>query len=113
MPTDNEIVIYGMGKIWRVPVGLGVDRECRQRVDHEVVDDHRIVADAYLRDRVQLTRFMLSAGVNARAERHDGATALDFAKSRRARLIKDSKKSKREQQDLSDLNKIIALLGRV
>jgi hypothetical protein len=55
---------------------------------------------------------MLSAGVNARARRDDGVTALDLAKSRRARLIKDANKSKREQQDLSDLNKIIALLGR-
>ncbi len=29
MPTDNEIVIYGLGKIWRVPVGLGMEKPAR------------------------------------------------------------------------------------
>ncbi|TAK47753.1 MAG: amidohydrolase [Saprospiraceae bacterium] len=29
MPTDNEIVIYGLGKIWRVPVGLGVEKPAK------------------------------------------------------------------------------------
>ncbi|HFA49788.1 MAG TPA: amidohydrolase [Bacteroidetes bacterium] len=29
MPDDNEIVIYGMGKIWRVPVGLGVEKPAK------------------------------------------------------------------------------------
>ncbi len=29
MPTDNEIVIYGLGKIWRVPVMLGAEKPGR------------------------------------------------------------------------------------
>lgn len=29
MPGDNEIVIYGLGKIWRVPVGLGVEKPAK------------------------------------------------------------------------------------
>jgi imidazolonepropionase-like amidohydrolase/Tol biopolymer transport system component len=29
MPTDNEIVIYGLGKIWRVPVGLGMEKPAK------------------------------------------------------------------------------------
>jgi imidazolonepropionase-like amidohydrolase/Tol biopolymer transport system component len=29
MPADNEIVIYGLGKIWRVPVGLGVEKPAK------------------------------------------------------------------------------------
>lgn len=29
MPTDNEIVIQGLGKIWRVPVGLGVEKPAK------------------------------------------------------------------------------------
>jgi dipeptidyl aminopeptidase/acylaminoacyl peptidase len=29
MPTDNEIVIYGLGKIWRVPVGLGMEKQAK------------------------------------------------------------------------------------
>lgn len=29
MPADNEIVIYGLGKIWRVPVGLGMEKPAR------------------------------------------------------------------------------------
>ncbi|MEZ4952805.1 MAG: hypothetical protein R2825_04425 [Saprospiraceae bacterium] len=29
MPDDNEIVIYGQGKIWRVPVGMGVEKRAR------------------------------------------------------------------------------------
>ncbi|MCB0522262.1 MAG: PD40 domain-containing protein [Saprospiraceae bacterium] len=29
MPADNEIVIYGLGKIWRVPVGLGMEKPAK------------------------------------------------------------------------------------
>lgn len=29
MPADNEIVIQGLGKIWRVPVGLGVEKPAK------------------------------------------------------------------------------------
>lgn len=29
MPTDNEIVIYGLGKIWRVPVMLGAEKPAK------------------------------------------------------------------------------------
>src|SRR5690606_2168404 len=29
MPDDNEIVIYGLGKIWRVPVGLGMEKPAK------------------------------------------------------------------------------------
>ncbi|MCF8246650.1 MAG: amidohydrolase family protein [Saprospiraceae bacterium] len=29
MPTDNEIVIYGMGKLWRVPVMLGAEKPAK------------------------------------------------------------------------------------
>jgi hypothetical protein len=97
-------------RIFKLLIRQGVDLNARHEDGETLL--HRIVADAYLKDREQLTRFMLSAGVNARARRDDGVTALDLAKSRRARLIKDANKSKREQQDLSDLNKIIALLGR-
>jgi len=97
-------------RIFKLLIRQGVDLNAQHKDGETLL--HRIVADAYLRDREQLTRFMLSAGVNARIERDDGVTALDLAKSRRARLIKDSNRSKREQQDLSDLNKIIALLGR-
>lgn len=96
-------------RIFRLLIRQGVDVNARHKDGETLL--HRIVADAYLKDREQLTRFMLSAGVNARARRDDGVTALDLAKLRRARLIRDADKSKREQQDLSDLNKIIALLG--
>ena len=97
-------------RIFKILIKQGVDLNAQHKDGETLL--HRIVADAYLKDREQLTRYMLAAGVNARVERHDGMTALDLAKSRRDRLIKDSKKYKREQQDLSDINKIIALLGR-
>ena len=29
MPADNEIVIQGLGKIWRVPVGLGMEKPAK------------------------------------------------------------------------------------
>lgn len=97
-------------RIFELLIEHGVNLNARHKDGETLL--HRIVADAYLKDREPLTRFMLAAGVNARVARHDGMTALDLAKSRRDRLIKDPKQSKREQQDLSDLNKIIELLGR-
>ena len=97
-------------KIFEILVRHGVDLNARHKDGETLL--HRIVADGYLKDREQLTRYMLSAGVNAGAERDDGMTALALARSRRDKLVEDPKKSKHEKQDLSDLNKIIALLER-
>ena len=95
-------------KIFEILVRHGVDLNARHKDGETLL--HRIAADGYLKDREQLTRFMLSAGVNPRAKRQDGMTALDLARSRRDKLVEDPKKSKHERQDLSDLNKMIALL---
>ena len=96
--------------VFNLLISRGADLNARHKDGETLL--HRIVADAYLKDRVQLTRFMLSAGVNAHAERQDGTTALDLARTRKARLTRDSNQSERERQDLSDLNQIIALLKR-
>ena len=96
--------------LFELLIEQGVDLNARHKDGETLL--HRVVADAYLKDREPITRFLLTAGVNARVERHDGMTALDLAQSRRDKLINAPKKSKQEQQDLSDLNKIIELLGR-
>jgi ankyrin repeat protein len=104
------IELDGKLSIFKILIKQGVDLNARHKDGETLL--HRVVADAYLKDREPITRFLLAAGVNARVERHDGMTALDLAQSRRDKLINAPKKSKQEQQDLSDLNKIIELLGR-
>ena len=57
MPDDNEIVIYGLGKIWRVPVGLGVEKPAKAieipfevNVNTQVAETVRFKNDAHTDD---------------------------------------------------------------
>jgi len=95
-------------EVFEVLTSIGVDVNAQHKDGETLL--HRVVADAYLQDRVELAKALLSFGVDKNIADDEGRTPLSLAKLRMEKLAADSALSKKEQQDLAELAAIVAIL---